>query len=116
MSETYDLYRAVNEIAHSLVVNSKGLGFSSIDKEILLADVDLAAHYSSVAERYWSLMHKKQKAKDKVKAAKTLELDATEYEKEFALIERQYDRAVASMREIVDGYTKNYHGGWTKRG
>lgn len=120
MTENFDTYEAYNtlmSIANGIVRNSEGMGLHKFDEEQILKDVDEAAGIVQTANKYWKASRAYFDANQKLKAAKTLDLETSVYEEMVDATRLNRDYWVARMREVIESgrYVKpSYPGGWKK--
>ncbi len=115
MSKSYDLYRDCHNIAHAIVRQSKGLGFSTFDVKKLHADIGVAAGIAKIAEEYWGAMHRKAAANERLNAAKLLGVDNfKQYTRELEKADLEEKCCIDALRAVVDSglYFKDYYGNW----
>lgn len=110
------LYQDVRKIARAIITDSKGIGYSSIDKDVVLADVERAMRVSEIADAYLTARTEKAKANEKIAAARLLELDDSGYILESEHWTHTMHSLEKKMEIIEDSCCQDNHGGWIVSG
>jgi hypothetical protein len=107
MSRSYDLYSGCIQIAKDIVRKSDGMAkFHGFDAEQVIKDVREAEKIYIIAKDFWIAQAALGQAKEKVNAARLLEVDEYPHVVALEAAQNEYDRLLAKMEEVEQVFTR----------